>query len=85
MRPIEVILPQGSLLDPHKDAAVVGMIAMLDENGENSRYSFRWKRLDQSAASGCYPSCVRCMRGITGKSLLVTQILRQRISTGLHE
>ncbi|CAF5042479.1 unnamed protein product, partial [Rotaria sp. Silwood1] len=24
MRPIEVILPQGSLLDPHKDAAVVG-------------------------------------------------------------
>jgi len=24
MRPIEVILPSGSLLDPHKDAAVVG-------------------------------------------------------------
>ncbi|CAF0887500.1 unnamed protein product [Adineta ricciae] len=24
MRPIEVVLPQGSLLDPHKDAAVVG-------------------------------------------------------------
>jgi 5-oxoprolinase (ATP-hydrolysing) len=24
MRPIEVIIPQGSLLDPHKDAAVVG-------------------------------------------------------------
>lgn len=24
MRPIEVILPPGSLLDPHKDAAVVG-------------------------------------------------------------
>lgn len=24
MRPIEVILPKGSLLDPHKDAAVVG-------------------------------------------------------------
>jgi N-methylhydantoinase B/oxoprolinase/acetone carboxylase alpha subunit len=24
MRPIEVVLPKGSLLDPHKDAAVVG-------------------------------------------------------------
>ncbi|CAF5012445.1 unnamed protein product, partial [Rotaria socialis] len=24
MRPIEVILPRGSLLDPHEDAAVVG-------------------------------------------------------------
>lgn len=24
MRPIEVVLPPGSLLDPHKDAAVVG-------------------------------------------------------------
>ena len=24
MRPIEVILPPGSLLDPHEDAAVVG-------------------------------------------------------------
>jgi N-methylhydantoinase B/oxoprolinase/acetone carboxylase alpha subunit len=24
MRPIEVILPSGSLLDPHKDVAVVG-------------------------------------------------------------
>jgi 5-oxoprolinase (ATP-hydrolysing) len=24
MRPIDVILPPGSLLDPHKDAAVVG-------------------------------------------------------------
>lgn len=24
MRPIEVILPSGSLLDPHRDAAVVG-------------------------------------------------------------
>ena len=24
MRPIEVILPAGSILDPHEDAAVVG-------------------------------------------------------------